>query len=438
MTRHPLIVVYFCLLAIITIIYLRPDPELRLEAELSRLPSREALDRLQAHAGSTSLNQNMALSLTELALQAGKFPLAAMALEDLERAGAPAAMVQDKWAELEISRGNLPQAARALAAAEELDPNPERRRNLLRIYRTLDQPEAELALLQSLDPIEMPASEKSRLAQLLVQRRDFSALEDLLRSRSGSPHAESSEDRAQLLDLLIDDGRQDEAIVFLTEWIRVDAGQLDVLMMAIPRLIERGLVDHAYQLALRALSDAPETAHVLIPAFARSGHGARFRHLQTLWLSSGTPLSPSGWDTLVDLAEMTGDLRALRTALLQHEPPEPETSGRALLQFLRYQGARSLATYHRLMTPEVLAAAPLVAAAWSSEQRQVPEAMTHLSRAAGTEMTEWDRQIWMLVANDLRSSGAYRELLATSLKDDALQARLRESISPAVPASQRP
>jgi hypothetical protein len=157
------------------------------------------------------------------------------------------------------------------------------------------------------------------------------------------------------------------------------------------------------------------------------------------WLARDGSLDAEDWDALVRVAEQSGDLTGLRTAIAraavgpfdgQGDAPPPAT---AFLQFLRYQGARALIPYESTMTSETFEEVPLIGAAWHGWLRQPKESFDYLLAAANGPLTDWDRAIWMLIAYDLRSTTFYRDLLAGAPADAGLRDLLSLSIRSPMP-----
>jgi tetratricopeptide (TPR) repeat protein len=440
MSRYPLIVLYFCLLAIITIIFLRPDPNVRFEAETARLAPEDALSLLKDDPQRAAGSRNLMLAKAELAAQSGDFKLARKSLSQLALIDPSTPAPRDALADVARISGDLKSAARHLEMAQRIRPRPDRRIQLANLYRQLHDTEKERRTLNSVSPEDLTAPERQRLMQLMVLGGEFETLEDMLETLSLLPPTEAEPYRTRLVDLLIEDGRTEQAIQSIAAWFMLDERQQAVLVAMVPSLIEHGLADQAHRLALMSMQQTPEDGHILLPFFARTGHGAEFRSLQDIWLEAGIPLTDEGWNTLIRLAETTGELRGLRQAFARAEIKSMEASliGDALMQFLRYQGARALEPYREVMSENVLRTTPLLGAAWMADQRRPQEALDYLLQAAQSPLTEWDQQIWLRSAQQLQGSPVYAALLQGDWSDDPLRVSLRQALSPEVTVRPEP
>ena len=86
----------------------------------------------------------------------------------------------------------------------------------------------------------------------------------------------------------------------------------EALETSVRAMIGRGAINAAVLLARKGFVLAPADSHVVLPIFARSGHGGIARILQREWLATRTTLSDAEWSTLSLLAESTGDMRGLK------------------------------------------------------------------------------------------------------------------------------
>lgn len=169
-------------------------------------------------------------------------------------------------------------------------------------------------------------------------------------------------------------------------------------------------------LALSALGVAPDTSYQLIAVFLDGGHQGRAFAIQQAWLAKIDAVPTQAWATLINVAERTGNLGGLRTALAKaapHAVPTADLSA-ALLQFLRYQGVQSLFPQAAYLRSDVLTQQPLIGAAWAAAQGKQREAARFLAASATTPLTEWDWLIWENIAASLRGSPAYQQLLTSA------------------------
>ncbi|QDA36749.1 hypothetical protein E4191_22020 (plasmid) [Paracoccus liaowanqingii] len=421
-------------LAIGGIVALRPDPGVAFEAELSRLEPEEALQRLRAAEGRIPFHDNLLLLHARLSLGDGDLDGARrLFLQLLEQAG-PSDEVLETLAEIEAASGHPGRAAVFLRRAHELSPTPERRLRLGGWYRALRLAGAERALLTAAGPADLSAPEVGRLGHLLIAAGQVAQYRALLVVLADGDGAGRTAFRQRLLEHLVEEGRPAEAVAFATSW----AGQAEpaeTLEASVRALIGRGAIDAAILVARAGFRVAPGDGHVVLPVFARSGHGGPARLLQDEWLAGRATLSEAEWATLSALAEQTGDMRGVQQALARAgHLASPGARGQALVQVMRYRGAAALVPYRGLLDDQVLAEVPLVGAGWSAWRGDRAATYAHLLAAAGQPLGGWDQTIWMALVESLRGSPYHRALLAGAVDNPDLRQRLRDSVMPPRPA----
>uniref|UniRef100_A4WZV9 Uncharacterized protein n=1 Tax=Cereibacter sphaeroides (strain ATCC 17025 / ATH 2.4.3) TaxID=349102 RepID=A4WZV9_CERS5 len=403
------------LMALFAVLALRPAETVRLEGELGSMTPEAAMARLEAMAGRVELTDNLRLVQADLALRAGHPAAAERALagDRPQEAGAGAeAVLADRRAEIARMAGDLEAAVRHLRRAQELKPDAGRRHRLGYWLRLLGDEPAELELLAGVPTVQLQPWEAGRLAQLLVRAGRTEEVEWLLRAAAEGPDPLAGAMRPRLLDVLLETGRRDEVVPLALAWCAA-AGNTDPLEAALPVLINRGALAEAYALARSALEREPAAAHRLLPLFARGGHRAMTFDLQARWIAETPEMDARGWRTLLTVTEITGDLRGLRGALERSGPGlEPEITGRALLQFLRFQGPSALLPWQDRMTPDLVRAEPLVGAAFMGLQGRPEEVHRLLALAAARPLSEWDRTLWLSLAGSLRGTAGHADLMA--------------------------
>lgn len=441
MRPHVLALLAVCGLALAAILLLRPNEEVRFEARLAQLEPEEALASLRAAERSEgALPQSLELAHARLARGAGELAEARAGFERVLEETGPQAGVLDELARIEALAGDMARAARLLGEAQALEPDDERRQTLGHWLRALRETEAELALLRGTPPEDLTAWERERVALLLVEAGRVEEYRAYLAAAAGAedPAAEGAEAapfRRQLLEFEIDAGAPDRALEAALRWHDAAPEDREGLRISVGTLIGRGAIDEAGALARRAVERDPETGAALAPVFLRSGHGGLARDLQARWLRSDPPLSREDWAALAEMAELSGDLSALNAALARPAAAEEEVPGSVFLQLLRYRGAQALVPHRARLTGDALAEAPLVAAAWSNWRRQPSETYRDLVLASRAPLTDWDREIWLSIAGDLRGTPFERALLAGAPADPGLRERLRDRVLPAIPTT---
>ncbi|MBB1491248.1 MULTISPECIES: hypothetical protein [unclassified Paracoccus (in: a-proteobacteria)] len=434
MRNYAAVFLTLCGFAIAALVMLRPDPGVRFEAELSRLEPEDALFRLREAEGKFAFHDNLELLYGRLSLADGDLPSARRSFLRVLSGARPSEEVLEALAGIEIVAGDLGLAAAYLQQAYDLFPTPERRERLGLWYRSLRMADAERGVLQSVEPSRLTAWEARRLSKLLMAG-DRGVYEQLLVELAGKSGEEGLTFKKRLLEHLAETGQMAAAVQHASAWLESDPDAGAVLEVSVRSLIGRGALDPAIIVARNGFAAAPQDSHLVLPVFAKSGHGGVARILQSEWLAGRTVLSSPEWDTLLFMAETSGDLRALRSVLASHQAAlaEPAVIGRALTQFLRYRGAGALVPYRRLLSPEVQEAAPLVAAAWTGWTGDRRASYDFLLKAAQAPLSEWDQSIWMFISDGLRGSLFHRALLAGGASNADLQRRLRDSVIPARP-----
>lgn len=424
--RYAFALFVICGVALAAIVMLRPDPAVEFEAALARLEPEDALARIESAQATMKFTDDLHMVHARLALDAGALETARAAFGLVLQSDRHNPEVFDGLATVAALSGDLAGAASFKAKAHALAPDAARRETLGYWYRLLGDGEAELGLLSEVPPRRLGPFERERLARLLVARGDLGAYETLLVAITEAGGADALMARRQRLELAIEAGDPERALALARSWIDVDPGDVAILRAALETFLGRGAVDQAVALSGSAILARPDSGAVAMAAFAESGHGGLARLTQASWLAADDELDAGDWQALAAMAERSGDLSGIRRALERPAPgPVPAD---AFLQVLRYQGARALLPYRHAISPEILAENPLVAAAWFNWHRETEKTYRQLLAAAEGPLTEWDRDIWMSVAADLRGTPFYRALLAGAPSDAGLRDRLRAGI----------
>ena len=435
MHRYVLALAVICLLAIGAVVLLRPDPAVELEAALARLEPDAALDRLAEVERRMELTENLRLAQARLALAAGELGTARAAYETLLASDGDNLQVLDELSELAVIEGQLGEAAALQSRVQALAPNPERRQMLGYWYRLLAEPDREIALLESTPPRRLTVPERARLAELYFAAGEIEACREMLFVLSEAGGEDGLRARRQLIELSIEGGDTPAALALALAWNEADPGDGAALEASLTTLVGRGATAEAARLAETAVVAEPGIGAVPARVFLSSGHGALGRQMLQRWLASDPVLDAEDWQSLVQIAERSGEVSALRHALARSEPQDAPPPADLFLQFLRYQGPRALLPFERAMNAETFAALPLLGAAWSSWHRRMPQTYGYLLAATEAPLTDWDREIWMSIAQDLRGTPFYRDLLAGASHDAGIAARLRDSILTPVPTT---
>lgn len=421
MHRYALAVTLICALAISSILLLRPEPAVELEARLSRMEPGAALAILNADQGDLPSSKNLRLMHARLAAAAADFETADEAYHAVITIGGSTPAVLDEMSEVAAMAGDLGRAAGYKAKAQSLDPDPERREVLGYWYRLLGWEIAETRLLSTTPPERLTTFERARLAELYLAVGDGAAYRDMLMSMSASDGKGAAVARRELLELDLGRGDYASALGLATNWFAEAPDDRIGLGTSLRTLVGRGAVEQASQLAWHVITANPAIGAVPAEVFYASGHRAIARQIQASWLASEQALDAEDWQTLVGVAERTGDLRALHEALARNLPDDEVAPPSAFLQFLRYQGPRALLPFRPFMTPEVFQDEPLVGAAWYTWHRQFAAAYDLLVAASAKSLTDRDRSIWMSIASDLHGTPFYRELLTGAPRDTGLR-----------------
>ncbi|MTE01489.1 hypothetical protein GIY56_14465 [Paracoccus sp. YIM 132242] len=413
---------------------LRPDPAVRLEAELSRLEPEDALRELRGAEGRIAFHDNLELLYGRLSLADGDLDRARRSFRRLQAQASPSEEVLETLAGIEAAAGDLAAAAAFLRQAQDAFPSADRRLRLGGWYQALRQPEAERDLLLSEDPTVLTPGEIDRLGLLLIRDgriADYEALFTTLADSTAEGHLSF---KRRLLEFLVESGRPAEAVAAAARWTAGPQGAA-ALEASVRALIGRGAIDAAILVARDGFRLAPGDSHVALPVFARSGHGGVARLLQGEWLASRPTLSDAEWATLTHLAESTGDMRGLQVALASGGGQAGAPAlGQALMQFVRYRGAGALVPWRGLLSEDVFKEVPLVGAAWANWRGDRPATYRHLVAASNQPLSDWDQLIWMSLLDGLRGSPFHRVLLAGAVDHPGLRQRLRDSVIPARPA----
>lgn len=438
MRRYILASSAICLLAIGVVVLLQPDPMVRLEAELASLEPEEALERLAAAEDAGPLSRNLYLMHARLDVAHGDFDAARQGYLRVLVDSTGHAKTLDEMAELAALRGDLPAAVMLRKRAYHQAPDMVRRQDLGYLLRLSGNSAAEMDLLRDVSPRLLTPFERQRLSDLLLASGDIGAYRDMLVFLSDGTDETALAARRQLLELDIETGQPDQAMARASDWNADAPADRDTLDQSLRTLIGRGATAEALTVAERSIVNDPEIGAVSVDAFLGAGHGGIGRHLQSLWLDADPELDAADWLALALNAERSGDMAALRRALARTTAADAPPSPAVFLQMLRYQGARALLPYRDFMTPDLFSQMPLLGAAWCNLHRDMPQTFAYLLDAANATdplLTEWDRQIWMLVAQDLRGTPYYRDLLSGALADGGITTLLRAGVLAVVPTT---
>ena len=434
MRDYAIVSVVVGVIAVGGIVALRPDPAIKFEADLSRMEPEEALKELRQAEGKIVFHDNLELVFGRLSLADGDLDGARRSFLRLLSQAGPSEDILETLAGIEVTAGDLSGAAVFLRQAYDAYPTPDRRLRLGGWYRSLRMAEAERALLLSVDPTKLSAWEAERLGRLLIAAGQVDSYERLLTSFAESDIQENLAFKRRLLEFLVEAGRPMEAVVVATRWAEGPKGS-EALETSVRALIGRGAIDAAILVAREGFRVIPQDGYVVLAVFANSGHGGVARILQAEWLSTRDTLSEAEWAALSLLAESTGDMRGLQSALAsERKLASPRATGQALMQLVRYRGAGALVPYRQLLSEEIFKEAPLVGAAWANWRGDQPATYRHLVAAAKYPLGEWDQLIWMSLLEGLRGSPLHRTLLTGVVDNPDLRYRLRESIIPLRPA----
>lgn len=425
-----------CAVAIGGIVVLRPDPAVRLEAELSRLEPEEALKELREVEGRVTFHDNLELLYGRLSLADGDLDSARRSFQRLLAGAGPSEEVLEALAGIEATAGDLTAAAAFLQQAYDAFPTEERRLRLGGWYRSLHRPEAERDLLLSQDPVVLTTWEIEHLGLLLIHEGRIDDYERLLATLADSDVEGHLTYKRKLLGFLIEAGRSREAVLVAARWIEGQQAA-EALETSVRAMIGRGAINAAVLLARKGFVLAPADSHVVLPIFARSGHGGIARILQREWLATRTTLSDAEWSTLSLLAESTGDMRGLQAALASGgQSASAASTGHALMQFLRYRGPQALVPFRNLLNQDIYKEVPLVGAAWNGWQGDRTATYRYLLAASHQPLSDWDQLIWMSLLEGLKGTSFHRSLLAGAVDHPGLRQRLRDSVIPVRPSSQ--
>jgi hypothetical protein len=437
MPRPILALFAICLIAVLTVSFLRLSPAQRLEAELADLSPEAALERLAAAQKKGPLDPNLEARLAELALRAGDRVTAREVFERLGLQPRYAATAEAKLAELARLDGDLERAAAHLDAAYRLAPTANMRLRLGGWYRALRDVGGELGVLSAVPPRSLEPFEASRLLQLLAAERRFDAVERVLaelasRQNAGEPW------RARFIDFLLDAGRPAAALARARSWTAADP-ESTTLTESVAAFLDRGAVQEATMLASESLSLRPRTTHVVLLSFVERGYIGIAVALQDVWLRELGPPDSEAWATITEIAARTGNIDGIRFALdlVRDRPGPPEALARALSQMLRYRGPQVLVSERKWLTPAVLQKAPLLAAAVAAQAGRQRSLYDALVSAAEQPLGNWELDLWLSLAQRLRGTPAWFQLLAELPRGTPAAAAIIQSavVTPASAAS---
>lgn len=405
---------------------LRPGDDIRFETQLATLEPEEALALLSKVEPSIADRPRIRLIHARLALAAGDTRTLRDELSGLEGDAPLNDIVAELRSEASMLDGDVAGAGAWLQEAYLARPTIERRLRLGALLRLQGRAEDELALLEAAPVSGLTTGEAERLAQLLLLAERLEELERVYRLLAGDPRREKDMFRQRLIDLLTESGEIRDAVATTLRWFDEGGHAPGPIEIAIPTLISRDALDEAHQLATAYMNAAHGASHAAILAFARAGHVPIALELQDRWLAGAAAISPDAWSTLLAIADMTGDDRGLRAALLATplDAMDPALLNAAMTQILRYRGAAALRPYQGMLTPDLLRRAPLAGAAIMLGQGRGNAVIDYLLLAAAGDLNDWQVQIWLGLAAQAPRGAAFRALLLQGTGDGRIDRAL--------------
>jgi len=399
-------IMLFCVIAIGAVLLLRPDTALRREAELAQLAPTAALAELGGYVDYGPQEQGLAQTHARLAFGAGDFDLARALFADLADTFPEDPSVWDMLARIEDIAGDFSTAAGHLARAHALEPTMERRNRLGLLYRILDRPEEEAALLIAAPAADLSAADVDRAVALLLAAGKTEDVVNLYLRLIAEAPSRTGQMKEKLIVFLVDLGRSEEAHAHAIGWIAQKPHNTALPARLVRSFIARGEIDAAWMIGQHQLSREAGGMGQIVLRFAETGHGGLARMLQSEWLTRAGELSDDDWSALSEMAARTGDLTGLRNALARPQTPAPEVLGKALLQLLRYHGSQALLPYRAHAGPDLAQAAPLVGAALALEMSQPETAARLLATARAADLGPRDLAVWQALSDRLTEHSA--------------------------------
>ena len=410
----------FCVLGVTLF---RPGPAERLEAEVARLSPEEGLVRLDAARSHQEFTQNLDLLHARLNMAAGRLDRARALLTELkEGSELPPATVLDDLAEIAVLEGRMTQAEDYLRAAYDAEPTAARRQVLTLRYRSLRDKPREIELLRSVGVESLGLGERQRLAELLAATGDLDGYEAVNRTAASMGGEAALPFQAALLSYLIETNRGDAAVADALSWLSAELDRAQVARTALATLLDRGARDEAAAFAFTAIRRDPDLGGRMAMIFAVRGYGPLARAVQSEWLSCDREISEADWDALVAFAEMTGDVYRLFRAMIDHPETQPPAEGYMVL--LRYRGAAALLPVLDRIGPDLVRDRPLLGAAIAANGGRHDTVRDLLLAAAGTDMSDWDKDLWTHLSGTLVGTVMHLELAT----DPALPAEYRRRV----------
>jgi hypothetical protein len=421
MARYLSLVIGLCILSLVAVVLLSASPEEKLERSLSRLPSDEALHRLNEVFSNGDRTPNLLMRRAELLSASGAFQEARETLETLAESPEGALLARESLARLARDLGHVAAAASELQKAYALDSSPERLERLARLLDLGRQTNAELALLQAAQPSDLTDRSAARLLELLTARADMEGAERLLRARAELATPARTAMRSMLVELLIGADRANEATALAAEWFERNK-DASALAVTVERLLERGFVDRARVLAEVALASKLPGAHAVIPKFGIAGHNMVARALMREWLDQNPKLDAEGQIKLLDYSRIMNDFSEAQAFMRRNRPErlEPEfVAGVLKGRYFRF-GLAALAESRRYLLPYVLDTDPLFAADIMLASQHQSEAVKYLSAAAQRRLEPWEEDAWGRLVARINPSTVRIRLLQTRLDHTSL------------------
>ncbi len=347
--------------------------------------------------------------------------------------------VYAELAEFLFQTGDLDGAVAMLNRSIALDPKPSRITRLAALYRQLEQPDAERALLARFEPL-LDVSDGSvlRLAQLEAESgaRDAAIRTLMLPQITLSAGTRATEERIVLAGLLVEGGRSSEAVRLATRWA-VEWNEAWLSGRLLQTIAIRAPAVDADELADVVVSLHPEIRLFLAHQLGAAGARPVALHLLERW-GAANP-RPSSIDIAAFLSACIeqGDPAILwRAYAASLRAPAPTDVLVRLTQALAAQfGIEALAPFWPSLPPDVIQQAPILAAQLAFNASDLETTRRLLDRVDLLTADETSRAIWFELLRAVASPDEQFRVLRTRQSGGRLPATVRAAYLRAVGAT---
>jgi tetratricopeptide (TPR) repeat protein len=304
---------------------------------------------------------------------------------------------------------------RELAEAHVLAPSASTYRKLLALYRRDGNFEAEQRLVSSDRSADyVRDADLERAAGMLASRGLLGEAANLLRLYDRRAPRDIAVGRLLLCDVLLDDGKADEAAQLAARWIKSWRSPW-LTVSLVQRFAAAGLAGHAVQLIGGAREILPGIEAVAVSVMTTQGNPIAVQHILGQWATHLADADPGAIEKFVGAAIASGDpatpLEVFAGSTANGATPKAQV---ALAEYLALQyGFGAVAGLVQTLPRAALARRPVFAAELASFEGNPAAARLLLDAVDPAAVSPAQRARWLALQRKLKPDGQlFKELHA--------------------------